>query len=436
VKRSTKIWIGIIISLVVLLCAAWGFIIVRSVPIAVALLATDTPTNTPKPTNTPTQTATPAATNTPTEAPTEGPTPTETSPPTSTPTPLPPFPAPEAVGQLAERPLQIGYMSTETGDWEIFVADTDGDNRHNVSNNPGFDAFPEWSPYSQRLTWISDRFGEGVEVLVADSEGNKLSNISNQVNTDDFSPKWSPNGQFIAYVSTRFGDAEVFLSLLDGTTFNLSDNEADDLFFDWSPACAELSDADDWASCRILMGSNRNHSAGSVGDEFALYSISADGVQFEFVLDNELTVSEAVFSPDGQTVAYLKLDKTAETSDIYLLNLATQTETRLTEDEVSKSNIAWSPQGDLIAYVGEFNDEPNDIYTVTVADGEVTQLTETSTPDALNADYAWSPDGEQILFSSARDGNPEIYVMDADGGNPTNLTNTDEAAELEPIWIP
>ncbi len=35
----------------------------------------------------------------------------------------------------------------------------------------------------------------------------------------------------------------------------------------------------------------------------------------------------------------------------------------------------------------------------------------------------WSPDGSKIGFLSHRDGNDEIYVMDADGSNPTNLTN-------------
>ena len=40
---------------------------------------------------------------------------------------------------------------------------------------------------------------------------------------------------------------------------------------------------------------------------------------------------------------------------------------------------------------------------------------------------AWSPDGSQIAFRSDRDGNLEIYVMDADGSNVRRLTN-------EPAW--
>ncbi|MFQ5874860.1 MAG: TolB family protein, partial [Dehalococcoidia bacterium] len=48
---------------------------------------------------------------------------------------------------------------------------------------------------------------------------------------------------------------------------------------------------------------------------------------------------------------------------------------------------------------------------------------------------AWSPDGTKIAFTSDRDGNWEIYVMDADGSNPRNLTNL-PIGEYEPAWSP
>jgi WD40 repeat protein len=48
---------------------------------------------------------------------------------------------------------------------------------------------------------------------------------------------------------------------------------------------------------------------------------------------------------------------------------------------------------------------------------------------------AWSADGARIVFSSNRDGNYEIYVMDADGSNQTRLTN-DPARDMQPAWSP
>ena len=40
----------------------------------------------------------------------------------------------------------------------------------------------------------------------------------------------------------------------------------------------------------------------------------------------------------------------------------------------------------------------------------------------------------QIAFVSERDGNSEIYVMDADGDNPQNLTNNPDA-DVNPAWF-
>ena len=64
-------------------------------------------------------------------------------------------------------------------------------------------------------------------------------------------------------------------------------------------------------------------------------------------------------------------------------------------------------------------------------------------PDSLETLYftrrgeqpARSPDGTKVAFSSIRDRNLEIYVMDADGGNPVNLTR-DDAYDSAPAWSP
>ena len=41
----------------------------------------------------------------------------------------------------------------------------------------------------------------------------------------------------------------------------------------------------------------------------------------------------------------------------------------------------------------------------------------------LDVRPAWSPDGKQIAFTSNRDGNYDIYVMNSDGSNPRNATS-------------
>lgn len=52
---------------------------------------------------------------------------------------------------------------------------------------------------------------------------------------------------------------------------------------------------------------------------------------------------------------------------------------------------------------------------------------------AENTDPAWSPDGRRIAFTSYRDGNAEIYVMNADGSHVSCLTDH-PLADNAPTW--
>ena len=73
-----------------------------------------------------------------------------------------------------------------------------------------------------------------------------------------------------------------------------------------------------------------------------------------------------------------------------------------------------------------------EIYVID-GDGNTTQLTEN---DVFDGYPAWSPNGQQIAFTSVRDGNWEIYVMDADGSNPVRITHTPDIDEILPTWSP
>src|SRR3954452_17504020 len=61
------------------------------------------------------------------------------------------------------------------------------------------------------------------------------------------------------------------------------------------------------------------------------------------------------------------------------------------------------------------------------------QLTEVRADDAQSA---WSPDGRRIAFKSRRNGNNELYVMNADGTDETRLTNSFRVSEGQPFWSP
>lgn len=56
------------------------------------------------------------------------------------------------------------------------------------------------------------------------------------------------------------------------------------------------------------------------------------------------------------------------------------------------------------------------------------------TSEGFNGLPTWSADSQQLAFVSNRDGNLEIYVMDAGGSGETNLTNTPDVNESSPSW--
>ena len=74
------------------------------------------------------------------------------------------------------------------------------------------------------------------------------------------------------------------------------------------------------------------------------------------------------------------------------------------------------------------------IYVMDPDGSNVRQLTETS-PGTVSRDAAWSPDHQKIAFMSNRDGDPEVYVMDADGSDVRRLT-THRGFDGFPAWSP
>ena len=86
-----------------------------------------------------------------------------------------------------------------------------------------------------------------------------------------------------------------------------------------------------------------------------------------------------------------------------------------------------------IAFVSE-RDGDADIYAMNADGSGLAQLTDN---DSRDRDPAWSPDGSRIVFTSDRDNDAysyNIYVMNADGSDVVQLT--DDCSSSSPAWSP
>jgi len=87
-----------------------------------------------------------------------------------------------------------------------------------------------------------------------------------------------------------------------------------------------------------------------------------------------------------------------------------------------------SPDGSTLLF-----DLLGDVWTLPMTGGPARALT---TGVAWDTDAHWAPDGTRIAFSSDRGGNEELWVMGADGSNPTPLTAAKVDRYTDPVWAP
>ena len=103
----------------------------------------------------------------------------------------------------------------------------------------------------------------------------------------------------------------------------------------------------------------------------------------------------------------------------------------LTQAEDDTSDPYWFPDDSKILF-SSAKEGNNEIYTINVDGKDWRQLTNNSFSDQTPS---ISPDGKQIVFVSDRDGNTELYVMDINGNNTRRLT-TDPRSDRVPRWSP
>jgi TolB protein len=137
---------------------------------------------------------------------------------------------------------------------------------------------------------------------------------------------------------------------------------------------------------------------------------------------------QPAWSPNGRSLAFAS--KRDGRFHVYVMPSEGGDARRLTSGREDDTRPTWSPDGKRIAFARD-----GELYAVAVAGGTPQRLTREPGGDA--ADPAWSPDGRLIAYDYRAPGfsTREVWVVDADGGNPRRVTNLRHESG-RPSWGP
>ena len=256
---------------------------------------------------------------------------------------------------------------------------------------------------AQRIAFVRQVTGNaGAEIFLTNVDGTDIVNLSN-AQGDDTTPTWAPDGKRLAYTcrvqpdGSTNGPRRICVRNSDGTGFTvLSQTLAEDFGPVWSRDGSQIA-----------------FTTFNPGFQTTVYIMSVDGTGRRPMNLGMMGASNPDWSPDGRTIVCDLVNS------VWNYNMFTQIGLRLT-NATGDSSPRYSPDGSKIVFQST-RDGQAEIYVMNSSGTGQTRLTNNPASDTTPA---WSPDGTSIVFTSSRDDpvNPALYVMNADGSNPTRVT--------------
>jgi TolB protein len=105
---------------------------------------------------------------------------------------------------------------------------------------------------------------------------------------------------------------------------------------------------------------------------------------------------------------------------------------QITHDRAISMTPRWSPDGEKIIYTSYFRGDFPDIYQIDVGDYQRTTFVSFK---GTNIGAHYSPDGRQVAMILSGEGEPEIYVSNAQGRGVSRRTHSD-LTKASPCWSP
>ena len=151
---------------------------------------------------------------------------------------------------------------------------------------------------------------------------------------------------------------------------------------------------------------------------YQLIVADADGANPHLILESRFPLMSPSWSPDGQWLAYVSFE--TKHSAVYVQLVRSGERRQVSARAGVNSAPAWSPDGHKLALtLGGSGGNP-DIYILELATQELTRITD---DPAIDTEPEWAPDGRTLYFTSDRAGSPQIYQTAVTGGaHPKRIT--------------
>lgn len=281
---------------------------------------------------------------------------------------------------------RIAFTTNRDGNFEIYTMNADGTDPQRLTNNPGFDMYPSWSPDGQKIVFASDRddLRMSFDIYTMNADGSNVARLmadESDRKGRDTSPVWSPDGEKIAFTRQDQAEIDIYVVNKDGTGLT-----------------------------NLTSSLSERHNR--------LPSWSSDGTHIFF----------------SSTADIFENSPYSTTSDIYTVHINSGSITNVRDSFIGYGSPDISPDQTKLVIDNQSDYNPN-LLIIDLATDQSSLLTDDEQRDF---DPKWSPDGTKIVYASilAEAGIDDIIIINADGSGQKNLTNSSEFYDRHPDWQP
>ena len=224
---------------------------------------------------------------------------------------------------------------------DIFIMDTNGHNKINLTEHPADDIRPTWSPTGEHILFVSDREGMH-DLYLMEPDGSNVRRVFEK-KSHRVAPIWSPDGKGIAYVHNGL-QLTINIATKDGNGVEVLTVVDDHLYVNlaWSPDGTEIAFDN-------IVRLHRTHIVN-------LQTQTVDPLlpELQFVMLN------VEWSPDGKQIAFAGVKciknqacriKNFDDLKVYIVNRdGTGVEQVVAKGDFGADDPVWSPRGNALLY--------------------------------------------------------------------------------------